>query len=87
MRRLMMITVLSGLMGTGCLPDVYLIDRQTVLELEASGDWQELDEVYKKQAMNPGPQPLESTSDMVESRQIFSMTHSDREKKPETQAK
>jgi hypothetical protein len=74
-------------MGTGCLPNVYLIDRQTVLELEASGDWQELDEAYQKQGMNPGPQPLESTRDRVDSRQIFSMTHSDREKKPETQAK
>jgi hypothetical protein len=49
--------------------------------LEASGDWQELDQAYQKQALNPGPQPLESTSDLVEQRQIFSMTHSDNEKK------
>lgn len=81
MRRLSMITVFSAFFASGCIPDVYLIDRQTVLELEASGDWQELDQAYQKQALNPGPQPLESTSDLVEQRQIFSMTHSDNEKK------
>lgn len=81
MRRLLMISVFSAFFVGGCIPDVYLIDRQTVLELEASGDWQELDQAYQKQALNPGPQPLESTSDLVEQRQIFSMTHSDSEKK------
>lgn len=87
MHRLLSITVLSGLLGTACVPDVYLIDRQTVLELEASGDWQELDQAYQKQSLSAGPQPLESTSDQVEERQIFSMTHSDREQKPQPKAK
>ncbi|HYX32374.1 MAG: hypothetical protein M3Q07_06305 [Pseudobdellovibrionaceae bacterium] len=87
MRRLVMITVLSAFLGTACVPDVYLIDRQTVLELEASGEWQELDQAYQKQALNPGPQPLESTSDLVETRQIFGMTHSDLEKKPAPKSK
>jgi hypothetical protein len=87
MRRLLMISVGCGLLSTGCLPDVYLIDRQTVLELEASGEWEELDQAYHKQALNPGPQPLETTSSPVEQRQIFSMTHSDHEKKPEPKAK
>jgi hypothetical protein len=88
MRRLLLMTMFSAFFSTGCLPDVYLIDRQTVLELEASGDWEELDQAYQKQALNPGPHPLESTSDLVEQRQIFSMTHSDHEKKkPEPKAK
>jgi hypothetical protein len=81
MRRLLLTTMFSAFFISGCLPDVYLIDRQTVLELEASGDWEELDQAFQKQALNPGPQPLESTSDLVEQRQIFSMTHSDHEKK------
>lgn len=65
---------------SGCLPDVYLIDRQTVLELEASGDWQELDAKYQAEALSQGPIPLEETTDKVENRQIFSMTHADLEK-------
>lgn len=76
-----------SLTSTACIPDVYLIDRQTVLELEASGDWQELDQSYQKQELSSGPQPLESTSDLVEQRQIFSMTYSDRETKPKTEPK
>ncbi len=79
--------LLLALLSTACVPDVYLIDRQTVLELEASGDWQELDAAFHKQQLSAGPLPLESTSDRVEQRQIFSMTHSDREQKAETKQK
>lgn len=63
-----------------CIPDVYLIDRQTVLELEASGDWQELDAQFQKDTLSQGPIPLEETNDTVASRQIFTMTHADLEK-------
>lgn len=79
--------VLSLPLLSACLPDVYLIDRQTVLELEASGDWQELDAKYQAEALSQGPIPLEETNDRVENRQIFSMTHADLEKKAEEAAK
>ncbi len=73
--------ILSGLSLTACVPDIYLIDRQTVLELEASGQWPELDQKYKDMALRSGPTALESTRDNVENRQIFSMTHDDKSKK------
>jgi hypothetical protein len=62
---------------TSCSPSVYLIDRQTVLELEASGDWKELDETFHKQEMAAGPIPTEKTREKVERRQVFNMTHAD----------
>lgn len=65
-------------MLTGCVPDIYLIDRQTVLEVEASGQWPELDQKYRDAALKPGPSALEKTRDNVGDRQIFSMTHDDK---------
>ncbi|MFY7930112.1 MAG: hypothetical protein ACOVS5_14665 [Oligoflexus sp.] len=67
-------------MLSACIPDVYLIDRQTVLELEASGEWPELDRKFQTESLQAGPLPLEQTRDRIEERQIFSMTHADQEK-------
>ena len=68
-----------GLLLSACIPDVYLIDRQTVLELEASGEWKELDQKFQAKTLNQGPIPLEETTDAIKQRQIFSMTHADAE--------
>ena len=70
------LVLLAGLM-TGCVSDIYLIDRQTVLENEASGEWPELDKKFQDASLKPGPISLEKTRDTVERRQIFSMTHGD----------
>ncbi len=71
-----------SLLLSACIPDVYLIDRQTVLELEASGDWKELDQKFQAKTLSQGPIPLEETRDSIKSRQIFSMTHADTETAP-----
>ena len=44
----------------GCvsLPDVYLIDRQTVMEAEASGEWPQLEARFREAAPRKGPTPL-----------------------------
>ena len=62
---------------TACIPDVYLIDRQTVLETQASGQWPELDRIFYEKAVSAGPAPLEKTADRKDGRQLFQMTHSD----------
>ncbi|MES2746124.1 MAG: hypothetical protein V4655_11895 [Bdellovibrionota bacterium] len=79
--RSFLLIAFSGLTLSACIPDIYLIDRQTVLEIEASGQWPELDKKYKDMALRSGPTALESTRDTVENRQIFSMTHDDKVKK------
>ncbi len=63
--------------SSACTPTVFLIDRQTVLELEASGDWQELDKDYQTKELQSGPIPLESTRETRERRPTLSMTHDD----------
>lgn len=70
------LALLAALLG-GCVSDIYLIDRQTVLEVEASGEWPELDKKFQEASLKPGPISLEKTRDTVERRQIFSMTHGD----------
>ena len=69
--------IASILLQTSCSPSLYLIDRQTVLELEASGDWKELDESFQKQETAAGPIPVEKTREKIERRQVFNMTHAD----------
>lgn len=76
---LILSTVGLALSASACIPDVYLIDRQTVLELEASGDWPELDQKFQAQTLTQGPVPLEETRDQVSGRKMFSMTPSDKE--------
>jgi hypothetical protein len=66
---------------SACAPQVYLIDRQTILELEASGSWPELDAKYKNASLKAGATALESTDDKAESRKVFSMTHDDKSAK------
>ncbi len=42
------------------LPDVYLIDRHTVMEAEASGEWPQVDQRFREHAIKPGPTALEA---------------------------
>jgi len=51
------VSVLAVLSLSACvtLPDVYLVDRHTVMESEASGEWPELEQRFKKQSLSKGP--------------------------------
>ncbi len=68
-----------GFCLSACVPDIYLIDRQTVLELEASGAWPELDQKFKAQLQSASPVSLEEAGPKVEQRKLFRMTHADQE--------
>ena len=63
-----------------CTPKIYLIDRQTVLEQEASGNWPELDKVFYAESMKPGPTELPQTGDDKNTKAL-DMTRSDQVKK------
>lgn len=38
-----------------CVPDIYLVDRHTVMEMEASGEWPEFDKIFYSQVKTAGP--------------------------------
>ncbi len=48
------LTLLS-LSGCVSLPDIYLVDRHTVMEVEASGEWPELEQRFLSNSINKGP--------------------------------
>ena len=58
MKLLMVAFVLVSLSACVSLPDVYLIDRHTVMEEEASGEWPELESRFRQQAVKSGPTNL-----------------------------
>ncbi len=78
---------LVSVMLWGCSPSIHLIDRQTILEIEASGDWQELDRKFQDQEVASGPLPLEKTKTKGDRGRVFSMTHSDQNNENSKQQK
>jgi hypothetical protein len=58
MKPLMWLFPFIGLSACVNLPDVYLIDRHTVMEEEASGEWPELESRFRQQAVKSGPTNL-----------------------------
>jgi hypothetical protein len=58
MRLLVCVFTLVNLSACVNLPDVYLIDRHTVMEQEASGEWPELESRFRQQAVKSGPTNL-----------------------------
>lgn len=59
-------TIIIGLSACVQLPPVYLVDRHTVMELEASGEWPELEQRLHKQSLSMGPVQL--SKDPIERR-------------------
>ncbi|MDQ7015960.1 MAG: hypothetical protein Q9O24_09175 [Gammaproteobacteria bacterium] len=66
---------LISVLVSGCvaLPDVYLIDRHTVMEAEASGEWPELERRLAQQALKLGPESLLIGQDDPRKKRAFSV--------------
>jgi hypothetical protein len=72
---------------TSCSPSIHLIDRQTILELEASGDWQELDQKFQEKELASGPLPMPKVKNDTDRARLFRMTHSDDSIDPKSKEK
>jgi len=55
------ILICISVLAVGCvsLPDVYLIDRHTIMESESSGEWPELEKRFLDDKISAGPVPYE----------------------------
>jgi len=49
------------LLFTGCAPKIYVIDRQTVFEEEAAGQWPQFDQEILSKSKATGPTPFPKT--------------------------
>lgn len=52
------------------VPDVYLVDRHTVMEADAAGDWPQLEERLRAD-LNKGPQPFTGLDEQLEQEAAF----------------
>ena len=69
--RLLLPALFLLLPGCVSLPDVYLIDRQTVMEAEASGEWPQLEARFHEAAPQKGPTPLEKEPSSKRRERVF----------------
>ena len=59
------------LIGTGCTPSVYIIDRPTRLEAEAAGEWPDLEAAAELRSLSLGPQPLPASKKKVDTKKPY----------------
>lgn len=75
--RLLILCLLSLAM-TGCsgllnnlVPDVYLVDRHTLMEADAAGEWPELDARLHQQAIKEGSEPYAGINEQLDEQTGF----------------
>ncbi len=73
MKRLLLVTV--GLLFSACAPKIYVIDRQTVLEEEAAGDWPQFEKDVIERAKKQGPTPLSKVPENARRKRLYSVLH------------
>lgn len=54
------------LLCSACAPKIYLVDRQSILEQEANGEWPELDKKIENSNVKVGPEPIEQNKEKSE---------------------
>ena len=69
--RMILLFLSSITVGCVSLPDVYLIDRHTVMEEEASGQWPVLEQRIVEQGLNKGPTAFPELKDDPRKQRAF----------------
>ena len=54
-----------------CSPKVYLIDRQTVLEDEAAGEWPDFEKELIEKLKAQGPTPFVKTENSIKKERLY----------------
>lgn len=62
---------LLWILGAACSPKVYLVDRQTVLEDEAAGEWPDFEKELLDKSKAPGPTPFSKTENSAQKNRLF----------------
>lgn len=69
MKYLLFLILLSGC----ATPQIYIIDRATLMEMESSGEWPLVEESLKKQTQSPGPNPLPKVNVSNKNKKLHSL--------------
>lgn len=62
-----------GMTLAACAPKIYVIDRQTVLEQEAAGEWPEFEKELTEKSVVSGPVPFSKTPASAERRRLYNV--------------
>ncbi|MDH5545218.1 MAG: hypothetical protein OEZ43_06475 [Gammaproteobacteria bacterium] len=73
MKKLMLICLIPAFGACVSVPDVYLIDRHTVMELEAAGEWPELEQRFSDKALNSGAIDIEDRFSTERKEKVFTL--------------
>ena len=73
MRQILLLSISLGLQACVQLPPIYLVDRPTVMELEASGEWPQLEQRLREQSLSMGPQTLPADPEQKRRERAFRM--------------
>lgn len=67
------------LLSTACTPKVYVIDRQTVLQEQAAGEWPEFDKTLLPQVKKKDPTNFStsSTSESEKTKRLYRVLNSE----------
>ena len=87
MRRPALVLFLLSLGGCVSLPDVYLIDRHTVMEAEAAGEWPELENRFREQSPKLGPTNLTTEPNNARHERAFRVVNSEFSNSPASPSK
>ncbi len=58
-------------LSVGCSPKVYLLDRQTILEEEAAGDWPNFEKILLEKTKAQGPAPFIQTQNSSRRERLY----------------
>lgn len=64
------ITGCSGLLNN-LVPDVYLVDRHTLMEADAAGEWPELEARFREQAIKESSEPYAGINEQLDEQAGF----------------
>lgn len=60
----------SGMLNK-LVPDVYLVDRHTLMEADAAGEWPELENRLREQAIKTGSEPYAGIDEQLDEQAGF----------------
>jgi hypothetical protein len=62
MKKCLTLLVVLGLASTACTPRIYVIDRHTIMEDEAAGEWPKFEKELLDKSAATGPTPFPKTA-------------------------
>ena len=72
-----LVPVLGFLSLTACSPKIYVIDRHTIMEEEAAGEWPEFEKELLNRSQAQGPTPFAEIADGAEKSRLYNVLNSE----------